>query len=99
MVKILMSWNIRPDYENEHFEFFIREFVPGLSELGIQTSDAWYTLYGDYPNILAGALADDLESLKQALATEEWHLLKSRLLAYVTDYSQKVVHASGGFQL
>jgi hypothetical protein len=99
MVKLVMSWNVQPDCENEHFEFFIREFVPALGELGIQTSDAWYTLYGDYPKILAGALADDLESLKQALTTEEWHRLKSRLLTYVTDYSQKVIPASGGFQL
>jgi hypothetical protein len=99
MVKLLMSWNIRPGQENEHFEFFIQEFVPGLSELGIQTSDAWYTLYGDYPKILAGALADDLDSLKSAFATEEWHRLKARLFTFVTDYDQKVVHASGGFQL
>ena len=99
MVKLLMSWNIRPGQENEHFEFFIQEFVPGLNEIGIRTSDAWYTLYGDCPKILAGALADDLESLRSAFATEEWHQLKSRLLAFVTDYSQKVVHASGGFQL
>jgi hypothetical protein len=99
MVKLLMSWNVRSGYENEHLEFFVREFVPGLSELGVQTSDAWYTLYGDYPRILAGALAEDLESLKQALATEKWQNLKSRLLAYVMDYSQKVVRASGGFQL
>jgi hypothetical protein len=99
MVKLLMSWNIQPNYENEHFEFFIREFIPGLNELGIRTSDAWYTLYGDYPKILAGALADDLESLGKAFATEEWHKLKARLLTYVTDYSQKIVRASGGFQL
>ena len=77
----------------------IQEFVPGLSEIGIRTADAWYTLYGDCPKILAGALADDLESLKSACATEEWHRLKSRLLTYVTDYSQKVVRASGEFQL
>ena len=99
MVKLLMSWNIQADYESEHLEFFIREFIPGLSELGIRTSDAWYTLYGDCPRILAGALADDLESLRKAFATEEWHRLKLRLLTYVTDYSQKVVRASGGFQL
>jgi hypothetical protein len=99
MVKLLMSWNIQEGQENEHFEFFIQEFVPGLNDLGIRTSDAWYTLYGDYPKILAGALAEDIESLKQAFATEEWQRLKAKLLAHVTDYEQKVIRASGGFQL
>jgi hypothetical protein len=99
MVKLLMSWNIRPGRESDYFEFFIRDFAPALLELGIQTSDAWYTYFGDHPQILAGALADDLESMQQALASEEWRDLKAKLLTYVTDYTQKIVRATGGFQL
>ncbi len=54
MVKLLMSWNIRPRYEDEYFEFIVREFGPGLVALGIRPTDAWYTYYGDYPQILTG---------------------------------------------
>jgi len=99
MVKLLMSWNIRSGYENEHLEFFVREFGPGLLELGVRTSDAWYTYYGDHPQILTGGVAEDLETLQRALASEEWIKLKAKLLTYVTDYSQKVIQASGGFQM
>jgi hypothetical protein len=99
MVKLLMTWNIRPGSESDYFEFFIREFAPGLLKLGIQASDAWYTYYGEPPQILAGAVAEDLESLQRALATEDWLQLKAKLMVYVTDYSQKIVKATGGFQL
>lgn len=99
MVKLLMTWNIRLGSESDYFEFFVREFAPGLLELGIQTSDTWYTYYGDPPQILAGAVAEDLESMQNALASEEWLKLKAKLLTYVTDYSQKIVRATGGFQL
>lgn len=99
MVKLLMTWNIRPGSESDYFEFFIREFAPGLLKLGIQASDAWYTYYGEPPQILAGAVAEDLESLQRALATEDWFQLKAKLMVYVTDYSQKIVKATGGFQL
>lgn len=99
MVKLLMTWNIRPGSESDYFEFFIREFAPGLLKLGIQASDAWYTYYGEPPQILAGAVAEDLASMRRALATEDWLQLKARLMAYVTDYSQKIVKATGGFQL
>jgi hypothetical protein len=99
MVKLLMTWNIRPGSESDYFEFFIREFAPGLLKLGIQASDAWYTYYGEPPQILAGAVAEDLESMQRALATEDWQQLKTRLMAYVTDYRQKIVRATGGFQL
>ena len=99
MLKLLMSWNIRPRREDEYFEFVIREFAPGLVALGVRPTDAWYTQYGDCPQILTGAVADSMESLQRALASDEWRSLKRKLLTYVTDYSQKVVRASGGFQL
>jgi len=99
MVKLLMTWNIRSGLEDEYFEFVMQEFAPGLLELGIQPTDAWYTAYGDHPQILTGGVADDLRSLREALATQEWRELKLELLTYVTDYSEKAVRASGGFQL
>ncbi len=99
MVKLLMTWNIRNGLEDEYFEFVMEEFAPGLLELGIQPTDAWYTAYGNRPQILTGGVADDLGSLRRALATKKWRELKLGLLTYVTDYSQKTIRASGGFQL
>ncbi len=99
MFKLLMSWNIRPGREDEYFEFVVRDFGPGLVKLGVQPTDAWYTQYGDRPQILTGGVMEDLESLQHALASDEWRKLKKKLLVYVTDYTQKIVRASGGFQL
>ena len=95
----MMSWNIRPGYEDEYFDFIVREFGPGLLKLGVQPTDAWFTAYGDYPQIMMGGIAEDMESLRRVLASEEWERLKAKLLTYVTDYNQKVIPASGGFQL
>jgi hypothetical protein len=99
MFKLLMSWNIRPGREDEYFEFVIQEFGPGLIKLGVRPTDSWYTQYGDRPQILAGGIVEDLESLQRALASDEWRKLNRKLLTYVTDYSQKIIRASGGFQL
>ena len=99
MVKLLMTWNIRNGLEDEYFEFVMEEFAPGLLELGIQPTDAWYTAYGNRPQILTGGVADDLKSLREALSTKKWREMKLELLTYVTDYSQKTIRASGGFQL
>jgi len=99
MFKLLMSWNIRPGHEDECFEFIIREFGPGLVKLGVRPTDAWYTQYGSRPQILTGGVAEDWESLQHALVSDEWGRLKEKLLTYVTDYRQKVIRVSGGFQL
>ncbi len=99
MIKLLMSWNIRPGFEDEWFEFIIQEFGPGLLKLGIQPTDTWCTTYGEHPQILAGGVAKNRESLQRALTSDKWHGLKEKLLDYVTDYNQKVVQANGRFQL
>jgi hypothetical protein len=99
MFKLLMSWNIRPGHEEEYFEFVVREFGPGLVKLGVHPTDAWYTQYGERPQILTGGIAEDLESLQRALASDEWRALSKKLLTYVTDYQQKIIRASEGFQL
>jgi hypothetical protein len=99
MYKLLMTWNIQPGREGEYFEFVVREFGPGLMKLGVRPTDAWYTQYGDRPQILTGGIAEDLESLLRALASDEWRKLSKKLRTYVTDYRQKIIRASGGFQL
>lgn len=99
MFKLLMTWNIRSGLEDEYFEFVVQELGPEMLNLGIRPTDAWYTAYGDHPQIMTGAVADDLETLQRALASKKWHKLKKKLLTYVEDYDQKIIRASGGFQL
>ena len=48
---------------------------------------------------MIGLSLEKLENLQQALASDEWREIKKKLLTYVTDYSQKIIRASGGFQL
>jgi hypothetical protein len=99
VIKILMTWDIRPDREAEYFEFVMKEFAPGLMRLGVQPTEAWYTAYGESPQILTGAVAADLESMSRALNSEEWRQLKESLFNLVENYEQKIVHASGRFQM
>jgi hypothetical protein len=94
-----MGWNIVPGRENEYFDFVVQEFEPGLADLGLQTTDVWYTAYGDWPQIVTGTIASDLETMRKILASEQWRRLKERLLEYVTDYQQKIIPADGGYQL
>jgi hypothetical protein len=99
MVKLLMSWDIRSGQEGEYFEFIVQEFGPGLAKLGVKPSDAWYTTYGDDPQILTGGVAEDLETVNRVLGSVEWRRLKRKLLTFVNNYQQKVIPASGRFQL
>ncbi len=99
MVKLLMSWDIKPGVEQEYFEFVVREFVPGITKLGIQPTEAWYTVYGNCPQILTAGVAETSQEIRQAMATEDWQALEEKLETYVDNLEKKVIKAGGGFQL
>jgi hypothetical protein len=98
-LKWLMTWDMIPGREQEYFEFLVREFVPGLQRLGIEPAEAWYTTYGEGPQMQAVFLAETREIVDHAREHADWGKLRERLFEYVTNYDSKVVRASGGFQL
>jgi hypothetical protein len=94
-----MSWDIKPGAESEYFEFIVREFAPGMMKLGMQPTEAWYTVFGEGPQILQGSVAEDLPAMQAILDSEEWHGLQSKLFEYVTNFNSKIVQATSRFQL
>lgn len=98
-VKLLMTWDILPGKEQDYFEFVIREWVPGIQRLGLQPTDAWFTYYGNRPQILAAAVTDDLPKVRSVLHSSSWDDLTDQLLDYVENFDYKIVHAKAGFQL
>ena len=99
MMKLLMSWDIKTGREQPYFEFIVREFAPKLMRLGLQPTEAWYTVYGEGPQILTGGVTSDAETMNRILASDDWRALRDQLLTYVSNFDQKVVRASGSFQL
>ena len=61
--------------------------------------DAHATRDINQPRIMAEALTDDLDSMRRILGSAEWRGIQEKLRAYVENYSQKVVEATGDFQI
>ena len=99
MIKLLMRWDIKPGQEQSYFEFVMQEFAPGLMRLGLQPTEAWYTVYGKGPQFLTGVVTEDLATMRDILGGDEWHELLDRLLVYVTNFNHKIIQATGRFQL
>lgn len=96
--KLIMTWDIAPEREQEYFEFVVREFIPGVQRLGFELTDAWATIYGNQPQIMVGATLPSLANVQQVLVSSEWQSLNNQLMDFVQNYNQKVVAAQGGFQ-
>jgi hypothetical protein len=98
-VKLLMTWDILPGREQDYFEFVVREFIPGVQKMGLEPSDAWFTVYGEQPQIMASMQATDLPRLYNILDSSDWKSLTTRLLDYVEEFKYKIVEARSGFQI
>jgi hypothetical protein len=97
-VKLILTWDIAPDKEQEYFEFVIREFIPGVQRLGFDLTDAWATVYGQRPQIQVDARVPTLAKAQQITRSAEWSKLHDQLMDFVQNYSMKIVQARGGFQ-
>ena len=98
-IKLLMTWDIKQGREQEYFEFVVRDFMPGLQQMGMEPTDAWFTMYGDDPQILAAVQIPSMSTLEKLLQLDEWDDLTQRLLEYVDNFDYKVVQARSGFQI
>ncbi len=98
-VKLIMTWDITPGREQEYFEFVVREFIPQVQQMGMELKDAWLTMYGDQPQIMASAQMADLPSMQGILDSKDWQGLINRLMDFVENYQYKIVPAKTGFQM
>lgn len=98
-IKLLMTWDILPNREQEYFEFVISDFLPEIKQLGIRPVDAWYTMFGEQPQILVSAKIQSQAALNIAMASKEWQRLLDNLQQFVENFSYKVITDRTGFQL
>lgn len=96
--KLILTWDISPEHEQEYFEFVVREFLPKVQKMGFEVNDAWVTVYGDQPQILVAAVMPTIEKIEQTLLSESWQKLVNKLLDFVEDFNYKIVPANSSFQ-
>jgi len=97
--KLLMQWDIRPGRDSQYLEFIVRDFVPAVARMGLQITDAWYTLHGDVPQILVAGVAPDETVLRKILVSQEWEALLKSLSEHVSNFEKKIVPDRGRFQI
>jgi hypothetical protein len=98
-LKLILTWDITPEHEQEYFEFVIREYIPGIQRLGCELSDAWATVFGVKPQIMVGLILPNANKARLLLRSDEWLSLTNRLQDFIQNFSMKVIYARNSFQI
>lgn len=99
MYKLLLSWDIKPSLDQDYFEFMVREFAPQITNMGLTPIEAWFSAYGDGPQIIVEGMTEDRKTMQTLLESDEWKALLVKLMEYVDDYQQKVIIGRPDLQL
>jgi len=91
-------WDVMPGKHDEYSPFVTNEYNPGLESIGIRLVGGYYVAVGEGPRIVAVAEVQDVDNLKQALASDEYRTLCNTLHQYIWKYSSKVWAPSGRIQ-
>lgn len=97
--KLLLSYEVLPETIQEYRQFIMGQYVPAMSSMGLQMSEAWHTAYGDAPNRLVGFVCRERDTVDDLLHSEMWLTINEQLQQYVTDFNYKVVPYKGVFQV
>ena len=93
MANAVMSWNIKAQDNSEYFEFVVQDLLPSLMKIGLRPTQAWFTMWGNGPQIITTleSVDGDLDSLKEALQSDEWRDIRERLMGHVKEFKQRIV--------
>ncbi len=97
-LKLLLSYNIKPEAGQAYYEFVLGRYVPHMQSVGLEMSEAWHTAFGDYPNRLIGFVSADYDTMMALLDSDLWYELNDQLLKFVTELDFKVIPYQLGFQ-
>ncbi len=96
--KVLVSYDIRPDMVEKYYYYVLKEFVPELETMGLYMFKIWHIAYGDYPIRQMEFVTEDLNTIRDVLASDRWSTLETHLKELTTDYERKIVPFRKGYQ-
>ncbi len=97
-VKLLITYDILDDNQQAYYQYVLGEFLPQVQAMGLALTDAWHTVYGDYPVRLLSFVARDHATLHSILDHDDWQRLENKLKTFVLDYKRRVVPYRDRFQ-
>lgn len=97
-MKLLLTYDIPDELQESYYRFVTGEFVPQVNRVGLELAEVWETVFGEYPRRLIVFVAQDEDTVNDALRSEKFQRLEKKLLRYVKNYSRRLVPYRGQFQ-
>jgi hypothetical protein len=83
------------DIFDDYVKFINNEHIPIMEELGIQIIGGWNVAIGPGPNIVIEGSCPSVKQILEAVGSERYRTLTSKLLTMVSGFGSKILVATG----
>ncbi len=94
-VKFIEYWDLQPHVEEQYAKYIVKDWIPGMNQLGITILAIWNVLIGQGPQFISEGIADDLQQVEKALRDERHSNLNEGLFHWVEAYKSRVMVPTG----
>jgi len=88
-------YDIIYDQYDDYLSFIEEAHIPTMEKLGIKMIGGWYVALGSGPNIVTEGSCGSVKQILDAIGSEEYRKLTSKLLTMVNGFGSKVLVPSG----
>ena len=88
-------YNVIHDKFDDYMVFMQDEHLPVMEELGVKMIGAWYVAIGPGPNMVVEGACTSVKTIMEAIGSEQYRRLASKLLTMVDGFGSKILVDTG----
>lgn len=96
--RLMLMYDIRPNQFEDYFRYMRGEFIPALEKMGLYMIFAWHIFGDNQPERQIDFVSESGLTMRDAITSDNFHDLESKLKAYTTYYERKIVRFENRFQ-
>lgn len=98
-VKLVISYDMKPGREEACQRYVVTQLAETLNEFGFQFTDAWYTVWGNGPQMMGCGLLDDIDAARKLLQSPDWQRVVDGLRPFANNFRARVIKPAAAFQI
>ena len=90
-----LHYDINYDRYDDYLNFVEQTHIPTMEKLGIKMIGGWYVAIGPGPNMVTEGSCESVKQILDAIGSDEYRELTSKLLTMVNGFGSKILVPSG----
>lgn len=89
--RLMLIYDINPQFQNEYYDYVLRDFIPSLQRMNIYMLYAWQVIGDDHPERQIEFVCESETIIRTVLASDAYQQAETKLKDYTMNFRRKLV--------